>query len=221
MYHNYYQPSVTGVVRILLIINIALFVVSNFILGKEVTFQYLAVYYPESPFFQPIQLLSYMFLHGGTFHIFFNMLSLYFFGPAIEYLWGPKQFLFYYFVTGFGALVLDFAVKFYQIHYMNTPPEIVDLILMTPTVGASGAIYGLLAAYAMLFPNNILQLIFPPIPIRAKYLVLILAGIELFSGIQDIRGISSSNVAHFAHLGGALFGALLILYWRNGGKLGK
>ncbi len=219
--NNFSQPTITGVVRMLLILNIAIYFISGIVLGDDITHEYFAVYYPESTKFQPIQLLTYMFLHGSLGHIFFNMLGLYFFGPAIEYNWGPKRFLFYYLFAGLGALVLDFAVKFYQLHLTESSPEVVEGILNYPTLGASGAVFGLLAAYGMLFPNNTIQLLFPPIAIRAKYLVIIYALIELMSGVQDVRGVYSSNVAHFAHLGGAAFGALLILYWNNGGKLGR
>lgn len=205
--------NVTDVVRKLLLINIIVFAAASFILPPEITNNWLAVYYPTSENFQPVQLITYMFMHGSLMHLFFNMFGLYMFGPPIEYNWGPKRFLFYYLVAGFGALVLDFAVKYYQINYMNYPPEIADI----PMVGASGAIFGLLAAYGMMYPNNVLQLLFPPIPIKAKYFVVLYAGLELYLGISG----KQAGVAHFAHIGGALFGALLIVYWRNGGTVGK
>jgi membrane associated rhomboid family serine protease len=155
-----------------------------------------------------------MFLHdpGGISHLFFNMFGLFMFGPPVEYMWGPKRFLIYYIVCGIGALILHFGIDFYQVHFLNVPVEVVEI----PLMGASGAIFGLLAAYGMLFPNNMIMLMFPPIPMKAKYFVLIYGVIELFAGINN-----TDNVAHFAHLGGALFGFLLIMYWRNGGTLGR
>ena len=205
--------NVTDVVRNLLLINIIVFVGATYFLPSEITDHWLAVYYPASEYFQPVQLLTYMFMHGGFTHLFFNMFGLYMFGPPIEYTWGPKRFLFYYLFTGFGALALHFAVQFYQINYLGYPPEIGDI----PMVGASGAIFGLLAAYGMMYPENVLQLLFPPIPIKAKYFVVLYAGLELYLGISGRQ----VGVAHFAHLGGALFGFLLIMYWRNGGTVGK
>lgn len=205
--------NVTDVVRNLLIINIVVFVVGTFILPPEVSNTWLSVHYPTSEYFQPVQLITYMFMHGSLTHLFFNMIGLYMFGPPIEYSWGPKRFLFYYLVAGFGALALHFAVEFYQINYGGYPPEIGDI----PMVGASGAIFGLLAAYGMMYPNNVVQMLFPPIPMKAKYFVLLYAGLELYLGISGRQ----AGVAHFAHIGGALFGFLLIIYWRNGGTVGK
>lgn len=205
--------NVTDVVRNLLLINIIVFFGATFVLPDEFTNEWLAVYYPSSEYFKAPQLITYMFMHGGITHLFFNMLGLYMFGPPVEYNWGPKRFLFYYLFTGFGALVLHFAVQFYQINYLGYPPEIGDV----PMVGASGAIFGLLAAYGMMYPNNVVQMLFPPIPMKAKYFVVIYACLELYLGVSGRQ----SGVAHFAHVGGALFGFLLIMYWRNGGRLGR
>jgi membrane associated rhomboid family serine protease len=216
MFNSYSGHNLSEVAKILLIINVVVFALTELVLGEEITAQF-AVYYPGSNMFQPIQLITYMFMHANGMHLFFNMLGLYFFGPAIEWVWGPKRFLFYYLAAGLGALILDFGVKYYQINFMNQPLEMID----TPMVGASGAIFGLLAAYGFLFPNNVVQLLFPPIPMKAKYFVMIYGAIELYSGVQTLRGVSASNVAHFAHLGGAIFGALLILYWNSGGKIGR
>ena len=214
--------NITPVVKNLIILNVLMYfgtmVLNN--VNPEFIFRYLAVHYPASEYFKPVQLVTYMFMHGGTFHIFFNMLGLFMFGPPVEYSWGPKRFLFYYFFTGFGALVLDFAVKFYQLNYTSLYPGEAEMLIDSPMVGASGAIFGLLAAYGYLFPNNIIMPLFPPIPIKAKYFVLIYGGIELYSGISNMTN-PTSNVAHFAHLGGALFGFLLMVYWNKGGTIGK
>ena len=212
--------NITPVVKNLILINIVFFIGSNIAensLGEQTISNWLAVHYPTCENFKPIQLITYMFMHGSISHIFFNMFGLFMFGPPIEYNWGPKRFLFYYLATGFGALILDFAVKYFQIHYTNISLEEVYALVNTPMVGASGAIFGLLAAYAMMYPNNVIQLLFPPIPLKAKYFVLIYAAFELFSGVTGYQ----PGVGHFAHLGGALFGVLLILYWRNGGTIGK
>lgn len=215
--------NVTPVVKNLLIINIIVFFGVSVLkgsLGPELINDWLAVHYPASEYFKPVQLVTYMFMHGSIMHIFFNMFGLFMFGPPVEYIWGAKRFLIYYFFTGFGALILDFAVKYYQLNYTLLSPLEADMIINTPMVGASGAIFGILAAYGYLFPNNTIMLLFPPIPIKAKYFVIIFGAIELYSGINNMTS-ATSNIAHFAHLGGAIFGFLLILYWKNGGQLGR
>jgi len=218
----------TDVVKNLLIINVIVYFATYFFLGdppegqlfrlvnlQDTDFtlfqRYMgAVFYPGSQYFEPYQLVTYMFMHGDPMHLFFNMFTLAMLGPAIEQTWGPKKFLFYYFFTGLGALALNFAVTYIEINYMSANP----LSANVPLLGASGSVFGVLAAFGMLFPNQKLMLIFPPIPIKAKYFVLGLAAIELFSGIGGFQ----TGIAHFAHLGGALFGFLLILYWRNTGE---
>lgn len=201
---------ITDVVRHLLIINVLVYFAAE-LFGVS---GYLAVYYPsqEVGLFRPYQIVTYMFMHGDISHLFFNMIGLFFFGPPIEMVWGPKRFLFYYFFTGLGALVLHFMVKYIELHYMHAPLD----ILLIPMVGASGAIFGVLAAYAMLFPNNIIQLLFPPIALKAKYLVLIYAFLELSMGVSNLNA-GGGGIAHFAHIGGALSGLLLIIYWRKFG----
>lgn len=206
----------TDVVKNLLIINVLAFAATHFTgqFGEEWLYK-LSVYYPnfgEDPnFFQPYQIVTYMFMHGDIMHIFFNMFALVMFGSAIEQLWGPKRFLFYYFFTGLGALALQFAVTWFEVQ--NDPEALMDAV-RTPMLGASGSVFGILAAFGMMFPNSIIQLIFPPIPLKAKYFVLIYAGLEIFLGIGNF----GTGIAHFAHVGGALFGFLLILYWRNRGE---
>jgi membrane associated rhomboid family serine protease len=208
--------NLTDVVKNLLIINILVYFGATSLLNDQQINEWLAVHYPASENFKPVQILTYMFMHGSISHLFFNMFGLFMFGPPVEHTWGPKRFLVYYLFTGFGALVLDFAVKYFQLHYTNLDPQEAFMITEVPMVGASGAIFGLLAAYGMLFPNNIIMLMFPPIPMKAKYFVIIFGILELFLGIRG-----EGNIAHFAHVGGALFGFLLIMYWRNGGTLGR
>ena len=201
----------TDVVKNLLIINVIAFAATHFTgdFGREWLIRF-SVFFPTSEYFQPYQVVTYMFMHGDLMHIFFNMFALVMFGSAIESLWGPKRFLLYYFLTGFGALALEFAVKYYEFESGSLSPDAVNI----PMLGASGAVFGILAAFGMMFPNSIIRLIIPPIPIKAKYFVLIYAGLEIFLGIGNF----GTGIAHFAHVGGALFGFLLILYWRSTGE---
>ena len=166
------------------------------------------------------QLVTYMFMHGGFTHIFFNMFALWMFGRVREQVWGPKRFLIYYMVCGIGAGLIQELVQFVQyetvlVNYdsVQTGFGIIPMdeyLNMMRTVGASGAIYGILLAFGMLFPNS-QMFVFPlPFPIKAKYFVIFYALIELFMGMS-----ANDNVAHFAHLGGMLFGLILILYWRK------
>lgn len=185
-----------------------------------------ALFYPSSPFFRWWQPVTHMFMHGGFGHLFFNMFTLYMFGSVLERVWGPKKYLLYYMVTGLGAALLHTGVEWLQTLYWQNIIQTGDpsaavaaaasmrRMLMTPTVGASGAIYGLLLGYAMLFPDSVMTLIFPPISLKAKCFVLIFAAIELVMGLSGGDG-----VAHFAHLGGMLFGLILILIWRKGQKM--
>lgn len=173
--------------------------------------------------FNPVQLVTYMFMHGGFSHIFFNMFAVFMFGPILERTWGPKRFLLYYIVCGIGAGLIQEGVQY--IHYMvqemnlytqvdtgNSIIPMEEILNSMTTVGASGAVYGILLAFGMLFPEERL-FIFPlPVPIKAKYFVVGYAVIELMLGLSNNP---SDNVAHFAHLGGMLFGFLLIVYWKR------
>ena len=151
---------------------------------------------------KPWQLVTYMFMHGGFGHLFFNMYTLYIFGSVLERVWGTKKFLLFYFVTGIGAALVHILVQYLTGSFALT-------------VGASGAIYGILMGYAMLYPDSIMTLIFPPISLKAKWFVLIFAAIELFLGVTGTQ----AGVAHFAHLGGLIFGYLLMLYWKKKHRL--
>ena len=181
-----------------------------------------ALFYPSSPFFKPWQIVTHMFMHGGFWHIFFNMYTLFIFGTVLERIWGTKKFLIFYFVTGIGAALLHTGVQFIEAQvYISQIAEgsqqaaaAYQALKYTPTVGASGAIYGVLMGYAMLFPDSVLTLIFPPVSLKAKWFVIIFAVIELLTGISSIRSVGG-GIAHFAHLGGMLFGWLLILYWKK------
>jgi membrane associated rhomboid family serine protease len=175
--------------------------------------------FPLSTEFRWWQPLTHMFMHDGFFHIFFNMYTLVMFGMVVERVLGSKRFLWFYFITGFGAVALHTGVEFWQVHellqkYPQVQPQAIYNSI-PGVLGASGAIYGVLVAFAMLYPEAKLTLIFPPITLNAKWWVIIFIGIELVTGITGTQ----MGVAHFAHLGGALFGWLLIRYWQKKGQL--
>jgi len=227
------MPRITEVVKYLLIINVVMYFGTYQLMGDSR--QVLAMHFPLSDGFQPFQIVSHMFMHADQpMHLFFNMFGLYMFGTVLEQLWGPKKFLFYYLFTALGAAALYTLVQFMEYQYVisqMTPDAVAVVKGSAPRLfnddnwntlsgiwngrvwGASGAIFGLLAGYAMKFPNNIIGLIFPPIQMKAKYFVLIYGAFELFMGVSSFN----TGIAHFAHLGGALFGFLLILYWRKKG----
>ena len=212
---NNFISQIPTVTKNLVAINILMFIAT--LVNENFMVTNFAMFYPASPFFKPWQILTHMFMHGGFWHIFFNMYSLLMFGSILERSLGPKKFLIFYFVTGLGAAALHTGVEWMQarVFIANGAVNAYQALLMTPTLGASGAIYGVLIGFAMLYPQARLTLIFPPIPMTAKWLVIIFAAIELFSGINGIQ----DGVAHFAHLGGMLFGWLLIRWWRKHGKL--
>lgn len=212
---NNFISQIPTVTKNLVVINILMFIAT--LINENFMVTNFAMFYPASPFFKPWQILTHMFMHGGFWHIFFNMYSLLMFGSILERSLGPKKFLIFYFVTGLGAVALHTGVEWMQarVFIANGAAQAYQQLLVTPTLGASGAIYGVLIGFAMLYPQARLILIFPPIPVKAKWLVIIFAAIELFSGINGIY----EGVAHFAHLGGMLFGWLLIRWWRKHGKL--
>lgn len=212
---NNFISQIPTVTKNLVAINILMFIAT--LINENFMVANFAMFYPASSFFKPWQILTHMFMHGGFWHIFFNMYSLLMFGSILERSLGPKKFLIFYFVTGLGAVALHTGVEWMQarVFIANGAAGAYQQLLVTPTLGASGAIYGVLIGFAMLYPQARLTLIFPPIPMTAKWLVIIFAAIELFSGINGIQ----ESVAHFAHLGGMLFGWLLIRWWRKHGKL--
>jgi membrane associated rhomboid family serine protease len=175
-----------------------------------------------------------MFMHGSPSHILFNMFGLWMFGSPLEQMWGKQKFLFFYFSAGLGAAALQMLVYYIQVQALYDVVETNSLSLSDPAillnymsqndynqalssfnsvmVGASGAIYGVLVAFAFSFPNSKLMLLFPPIPIKAKYFVPLLILIDLFFGLSSF---SIGSIAHFAHVGGALIGLIMVLYWRK------
>lgn len=212
---NNFISQIPTVTKNLVAINILMFIAT--LVNENFMVANFAMFYPASPFFKPWQILTHMFMHGGFWHIFFNMYSLLMFGSILERSLGTKKYLIFYFVTGLGAVALHTGVEWLQarVFIANGIAQAYQQLLVTPTLGASGAIYGLLIGFAMLYPQARLILIFPPIPVKAKWLVIIFAAIELVLGINGIQ----NSVAHFAHLGGMLFGWLLIRWWRKHGKL--
>ncbi len=209
------------VARNLLIANVVVFLLTKFFIPEYLVAQF-AFFNPIlpgspellNPNFKIWQPLTYMFLHNTRDwgHLLSNMLGLLIFGPAIETFFGSKRFLIYYLITGIGASFIYSLVNVYDMLQYPADSEIYDLLAITPMVGASGAIFGILIAYGYLFPNNEL-IIFPfPIPIKAKYMVTLYGLYELYSGIQG----TSMGIAHFAHLGGLLVGFILLRYFRFG-----
>jgi membrane associated rhomboid family serine protease len=183
----------------------------------------LGLHFPGAKDFKPYQFFTYMFMHGSLTHLFFNMFAVYIFGRILESVWGARRFLFYYFVTGVGAAIIQELVWLNMVNQVASANgvNIVHQIANDPssnfliTIGASGSVFGILLAFGMYFPDDEM-FIFPfPFPIKAKYLVIGYGAIELFAGIANFRG---DNIAHFAHLGGMLFGLILILYWKKKNK---
>jgi len=233
--------NMTPVVKNLLILN-ALFYLAQLMLPELM--EGLALYPIGSNNFRPWQLATHFFMHstGTIFHILFNMFAVVMFGTALERVWGAQKFLFYYFSTALGAAFLHSFVTYLRIKDLESvmDPQMVEyvkqngsellanyknytdpmmgqlnLMLNTPVLGASGAVFGILVAFGYLFPNTELMLLFPPIPVKAKYMVIAYIAVELYLGFQNNP---HDNVAHFAHLGGALIGYLILLYWQKDNK---
>ncbi len=217
---------ITDTIKHLIIINVLVFIASVYVFPNltesNAVFAFLknfqengALYYPGSNYFHWYQLITHMFLHGSISHLFFNMFALYMFGSALEGHWGRNRFLFFYFFAGLGGAV--FQIISWKVGMMDMSPIAQQYFLSTPyrVIGASGAVFGVLAGFGMLFPNVELLLLFPPIPIKAKYFVIIYGLLEILLGVSNLQ----TGVAHMAHVGGLAFGILLILYWkRNPGR---
>jgi membrane associated rhomboid family serine protease len=220
--------NLTPVVKNLLIINLICFI--PFVILSDARYDNLivsnlGVFYFNSPHFRVWQIITYMFIHGGWEHILFNMFALFSFGPILEYAIGPKRFFNLYFICGIGAALFQMLVQAYEVHALIgsftlpldlevTDPSVIgklQAIYTTPIVGASGAIFGVLVAFGMLYPNLELMILFVPVPIKAKYIIPIYIIIEIVLGVGQFGG---DNVAHFAHLGGALLGFILVKTWR-------
>ncbi|MDR2683825.1 MAG: rhomboid family intramembrane serine protease [Prevotellaceae bacterium] len=244
-FRNSFLRNIPSVTLNLLIIN-ALFLLADSVLENRFGInlsKILGLHFVKSVYFSPFQLVSYMFMHANFTHLFFNMFGVYMFGSILERIWGGKKFLLFYFIAGIGAALIQEAVWYVDYHSIvpNIDKQIFDeikanglnilqnnknyadlylgklnILLNIPTVGASGALFGVLFAFGFMFPQEKLMMIFIPIPIPARIFVLIYAVVELVFGVANF---SFDNVAHFAHLGGALFGLIMIFWWRKKGKL--
>lgn len=220
--------NLTPVVKNLLIINLICFI--PFVLLSNESYDNLivsnlGVFYFNSPYFRVWQIITYMFIHGGWAHILFNMFALFSFGPILEFAIGPKRFFNLYFICGIGAIAFQMFVQAYEVHSLigsftapyhfrlddPTIPDKVKEIYYGPVVGASGAIFGVLVGFGMIYPNMELMLLFIPVPIKAKYIIPVYILLEIYMGFSQAAG---DSVAHFAHLGGALLGFILIKVWR-------
>ena len=234
--------SLPDIVKQLIIINV-LFFLGSMSLGNT-SYDLLALHYPQNPKFAPWQVVTHMFMHGSINHILFNMFGLWMFGGTLAQMWGRNKFLFFYLSTGLGAAALQLGINYFQIStvvgqlveagysatsltetlqsgqyntaWLNDISQTQLSQLLTSfnmsMVGASGALYGILVAFAFLFPNSELMIIFLPIPIKAKYFVPILLASDLFFGFSSY---SLGPIAHFAHLGGAVTGYIMMWYWKK------
>lgn len=233
MFNNIQIPPV---VKNLLIINVIFFAATFMFLrpeGEYFLVEKLSVFYFNSEHFKIWQPITYMFMHSPNnfAHIFFNMFALFMFGSVLENRWGPKRFLYFYMITGLGALALQWAVQAYevyqitgsaipgeegiaQIHKLLTTNQLQTLagIYYGPMLGASGAIFGLLVAFGMLYPNTEMFIMFIPVPVKAKYLIPVYIIFEFSLGVARVQG---DSVAHYAHLGGALLGFILVKLWKD------
>lgn len=239
--------SIPPVTKNILILNILMFILTFYFESQGVNLNsMLGAHYFNSPLFEPYQMVSYFFMHGGLFHILFNMFALVMFGGFLEQLWGPKRFFILYVSSAIGALVMYNGIGVLEIMELksklsaagidvaainqtlissggregmtvfdptlNTILQEYQIKCIIPMIGASGSVFGIMAAFAILFPNTELQLIFPPIPIKAKYLIGGYFVFEVYSSIYESKG---DNVAHLAHVGGAIVGVLLVLIWKK------
>ena len=195
------MPPMPPVTQALLLVNVAIFCLDLFV-GQW--FGRLFALWPLGSNFMPWQLVTYAFLHGSVMHLFFNMLGLWMFGAELERVWGTKRFIQFYTASLLAAAGMQLLVNM----LLGSP---------YPTVGASGALFGLLLAFGMMFPNRIIMPLFPPIPMKAKTFVMVFGGLELLFGVTGTQ----SGVAHFAHLGGMVGGYLMIRYWRGQAPFGR
>ena len=239
MYRNSLFGQLPEVIKNLLIINGLLFfaTISFENYGLDLV-RWFGLHQFQSPNFMPHQLITHFFMHGSFTHLFFNMFALWMFGKTLENVWGSKRFLIFYMITAIGAAAVHLTVSQLEImslkqqlsfeemtlvlengknileanqNYTNPIMGKLNLLINTPTVGASGAVFGVLLAFGMLFPNTLLYIYFA-FPIKAKYFVIMYGVIELWAGLSNNP---ADNVAHFAHLGGMIFGYILLKYWQK------
>lgn len=214
----------TPVVLNLIIINVLVFIAQSMFPAPtpETTSQItdvFALHHYKSPNFKPHQLITYMFMHGGIFHLFFNMFSLWMFGTMLENYLGAKRFILLYLICGIGAGLTQlgsYTYDFWQYDNGALSPELYgdykELLKIVNTVGASGAIMGVLAAFGYLFPNTEMMIIPIPFPIKAKWAISGMIALDVFGGVVKVQG---DHIAHFAHIGGAAIGFLIVLIWNK------
>lgn len=213
------KPS-SPIVNNLIIANVVVLLAMTLLPIEDTLVEYCALFNSESPFFRPFQIFTYMFLHADFWHLLFNMYALWMFGRVLEYEIGSQRFFIYYMVCGMGAALIQLGVgymEFQQFGQITSLEEAQALgrLLSTPTVGASGAVFGLLLAFGVMHPNNVIMLLIPPIPLKAKWFVLIYGLLEFFFGVSGV----ASGIAHFAHLGGMLWGFALLWWWKRQRKI--
>lgn len=223
-YGNRFQQT-TPIVLNLIIINSLVYlaqVVTSGNMDPNPAADMFALHHYKSDYFQPYQIVTHMFMHGGFFHLLFNMFALWMFGSVVERVWGPKRFLIFYFVCGLGSAFFQlgsYAHDFWQIDHHQISSALNEqyqmALRLNYTVGASGAIMGVLAAFGYLFPNTELIILPIPIPIKAKWAIMGMIALDVFGGVVRVQ---DDNIAHFAHIGGALIGFLLVLYWNKTNK---
>ncbi|HQQ95344.1 MAG TPA: rhomboid family intramembrane serine protease [Bacteroidia bacterium] len=234
-YDNQYRPGPFGhlpvVTKNIIIINVIMFAATFLLESPGVNLmRFFGLHYYLAPDFKPHQFITYIFMHAGFTHIFFNMFGVYIFGQVLEQVWGPKRYLIFYLLTGLGAALAQYIIMSFEINstlsaineQINSGGLTVedqsylinyktDYLNSNIIVGASGSLFGLLGGFGMLFPNRELYLYFF-IPVKAKWLVIVYGALEIFAGIQNNPG---DKVAHFAHIGGLLVGVVLVLIWRR------
>lgn len=218
---NRFQQT-TPIVLNLIIINVLVFL-AQMALGSnngiDTAGDLFALHHYKSTYFKPYQIVTHMFMHAGFFHLFFNMFALWMFGTMVERSWGPKKFITFYLICGLGAALTQmgsYMHDYWKIDQMDLSAENYDqyqqVLRQAYTVGASGAIMGVLVAFGYLFPNTQLFIMPIPFPIKAKWAITGIVALDVFGGVVKVQG---DNVAHFAHLGGAIIGFLLVLYWNK------
>ncbi|HPH86406.1 MAG TPA: rhomboid family intramembrane serine protease [Ferruginibacter sp.] len=220
-YGNSFQRTTPIVLNLIIINALVYFAQVAFGGGSNVNTisDLFALHHYKSDVFKPHQLITHMFMHGGFFHLLFNMLALWMFGTLIERAWGPKRFLIFYLICGVVAAVTQLASYAYDYRHidgmnlnLDQVIEYQNILRASYTVGASGAIMGVLAAFGYLFPNTELFIMPIPFPVKAKWAVLGIIALDVFGGISKT---TNDNIAHFAHVGGALAGFLIVLYWNK------
>ena len=206
------------VVKNLLIVNVIVFLAQTILPLplREGLLEYGALHFWKYEHFFPYQIFTYMFMHADISHLFFNMFALWMFGRIVEYDLGSRRFLLYYLVCGMGAGLIQLGVQSVEwsvLAAQGVVPQSLSMmrVLYSTTIGASGAVFGILLAYGMIHPNNVIMLMFPPIALKAKWFVVIFLVIEFSAGVVGV----TDSIAHFAHLGGMLWGWLLLRYWKK------